>query len=74
MKKIIVSTLAIVLIFSLTIAANDTPEKGKKDNPQPTIPQMINYQGKLTDNSGNPQNGNFNMTFKIFDDSIAGTE
>jgi hypothetical protein len=29
------------------------------------IPKMINYQGMLTDNSGTPLDGNFNITFKI---------
>ena len=29
------------------------------------IPKLINYQGMLTDNSGTPLDGNFNITFKI---------
>jgi len=74
MSKIIISALAIVLIFSIAIAAKDTPQKGEKDAPQPSIPQLINYQGKLTDNAGNPQNGNFDMTFKIYNAAIGGTE
>jgi hypothetical protein len=30
------------------------------------IPHLINYQGKLTDGAGNPLNGNYNLTFKIY--------
>jgi len=29
------------------------------------IPKTINYQGMLTDNSGTPLDGNFNIIFKI---------
>ena len=84
MSKIIISTLAIVLIFSLAIAKTNAQQKGAEsinirkavtqstDAPQPNIPQLINYQGRLTDNAGNPQNGNFNMTFRIYDDSTGG--
>jgi len=32
------------------------------------IPQQINYQGKLTDNAGNPISGSRNMTFALFDE------
>jgi hypothetical protein len=38
------------------------------------IPQLINYQGMLTDNSGNPLNGSYNITFRIYDDPSAGTK
>jgi hypothetical protein len=37
------------------------------------VPQMINYQGTLTDASGNPVNGNKNMTFRIYDVANGGT-
>jgi len=35
-------------------------------------PNAINYQGRLTDASGLPQNGTFQMTFRIFDHPTAG--
>ena len=38
-----------------------------------TIPLCINYQGKLTDNSGNPINSTVSMTFKFFDAATSGT-
>jgi len=37
------------------------------------VPQMINYQGKLTDASGNLINGNYNMTFSIYEVATGGT-
>ena len=36
------------------------------------IPKMINYQGMLTDNSGNPLNATVSITFKIYNDSLSG--
>jgi hypothetical protein len=38
------------------------------------IPHLINYQGKLTDNSGNPLNGTYNITFKIYNAESGGTK
>jgi hypothetical protein len=38
--------------------------------PPPTpiqIPEMINYQGYLTDDEGNPINGNLEMTFSVYE-------
>lgn len=40
----------------------------------PQVPQMINYQAKVTDEGGNPLHGDYDMTFSIYDDSIAGTQ
>jgi hypothetical protein len=30
------------------------------------IPHLINYQGKLTDDEGNPLTGNYDLNFKIY--------
>jgi hypothetical protein len=30
------------------------------------VPRLINYQGRLTDNTGNPLNGVYQITFKIY--------
>ena len=38
------------------------------------VPQMINYQGQLTDNNGSPVNGPVTMVFKIFDAATGGLE
>ena len=37
------------------------------------IPKMINYQGMLTDNSGTPLSGAYNLTFKIYTDTTGGS-
>jgi len=39
------------------------------------VPQTINYQGVLTQPSGDPvPNGNYNLTFRLYDAAVAGTE
>lgn len=37
-------------------------------------PKMINYQGMMTDNSGNPLTDTVSITFRIYDDSSAGNK
>jgi hypothetical protein len=36
------------------------------------IPKLINYQGMLTDDEGNPLTGSYNLTFYIYDDTTGG--
>jgi hypothetical protein len=37
------------------------------------IPQIINYQGKVTDVSGNPvADGSYTMRFRIYDQFVGG--
>ena len=36
------------------------------------VPHLINYQGRLTDSGGNPLNGSYNLTFRIYDAETAG--
>jgi hypothetical protein len=38
------------------------------------VPRLINYQGMLTDASGTPLDGAYNMTFRLFDAENGGTE
>ena len=38
------------------------------------IPKLINYQGMLTDNSGNPLTDTVSITFKIYDDPSSGNK
>ena len=33
------------------------------------VPHLINYQGKLTDSTGKPLTGAYNVTFKIYDNA-----
>ena len=37
-----------------------------------TVPLSMTYQGRLTDAAGMPQNGNYDMTFRIYDSAIGG--
>ena len=37
------------------------------------VPSSINFQGKLTDNGGNPLTGTYNMTFYLFTLSSGGS-
>ncbi|MFQ5794658.1 MAG: hypothetical protein ACE5JP_06370, partial [Candidatus Bipolaricaulia bacterium] len=39
----------------------------------PAVPEMINYQGRLTDSSGIPLSGTFSMIFKLYDVASGGT-
>ena len=36
------------------------------------VPQLMNYQGRLTDNGGNPLDTTVSVTFTIYDDSTGG--
>ena len=36
------------------------------------VPQLLNYQGKLTDSLGKPVDGSKEMTFKFYDDAVWG--
>jgi len=38
------------------------------------IPKLINYQGMLTDNSGNPLDGSYSIIFKIYNAESSGTK
>ena len=41
---------------------------------QAAAPQLINYQGRLTDNVGNPvADGSYSVVFTIHDAAVAGT-
>jgi hypothetical protein len=42
---------------------------------QADFPKLINYQGMLTDDSGTPLNGSYDLIFRIYDDTTgAGTQ
>jgi microcystin-dependent protein len=36
------------------------------------VPHLLNYQGRLTDSSGKPLDGSYNLTFRIYDAETAG--
>src|SRR5210317_1837889 len=37
------------------------------------VPPYMNYQGRLTDDAGNPLDTTVNVTFTVYDDSTGGT-
>jgi len=41
---------------------------------QEQIPQLMNYQGYLTDAEGNPMNGSHTLVFRLYDAETEGTE
>ncbi len=56
--KIFLNLLIFILIFSTTYGQ---------------VPQLINYQGKLTDNTGNPvADGPYSVEFKLYEDELTG--
>lgn len=59
MTKTFVSGLLIVMVLGLATATAQ-------------VPQMMNYQGVLADSSGNRLDGNYNMTFSVYDTSDGG--
>jgi len=38
------------------------------------VPQLLNYQGRLTDPSGNPKNGTFTMEFAVYHAETGGNQ
>ncbi len=62
MKHVVTLTTALIFavlaLASLAVAA---------------VPQMINYQGRLTDSAGDTLSGTYSMEFAIYDDSTGGT-
>jgi len=61
--KLFIVLLSLFVLFILVLA-NETILPSTESTT--AIPSKINYQGVLTDNSGNPQNGTFNMTFGLY--------
>ncbi len=61
--KSITCAVLIVLAF-IVILASSLPAE---------IPHQINYQGRLTDGTGDPVDGSHSITFKIYSSSAGGT-
>jgi hypothetical protein len=59
MSRFFIFSVLIILVFLASFSLAE-------------IPKMINYQGMLTDNSGNPLSGPHNLTFRIYDDTTGG--
>jgi hypothetical protein len=75
MNKHFLSTIAIVAIV-LSIANSVMlvrQNAGAARLAALSIPQLINYQGRLTDAAGNPLTGSYNMTFCLYEAATGGT-
>jgi len=70
MKKRIITTLAIGLSIMVILAGISSRTSGISASNG--IPQLINYQGKLTDSSGESLTGDFSMTFAMYDSEVGG--
>lgn len=65
MKNFIKITIILVLVFALHITLYTL-------NSYAEVPYLINYQGRLTDTSGVPLDGLYNITFRLYDAEAAG--
>ncbi len=63
MSKSMAANLALVLAILLLLPTLHS-----------TVPSLINYQGLAKDNVGNPLNGSFPMTFRIWNSSSDGSQ
>jgi hypothetical protein len=77
-SMMLVSTLAVFLLLALTFSLSLA--QGQKPGAEPTTPDAAdavgNYipvQGRLTDAGGNPLNGTFNITFRLYEAPSGGT-
>ena len=60
MKKSIFTSMALCVLLVFTTEAE--------------VPQLINYQGVLSDSAGASLDGTFDITFKLYSQPVAGTE
>ena len=75
-KRMLAIATVITIGFVITLfAGSDTDTKGPNLTVSPTdVPQMINYQGVLTDDTGTPVDGVVSMTFTIYDAATGGND
>ncbi len=62
MKKVYIPFAAVVVALVLAVPA------------LADVPMLLNYQGRLTDPSGNPKNGTFTMQFAVYDAETGGNQ
>jgi hypothetical protein len=61
--------IALVAVWLMPSVGNATEERAGSAS----IPTMINYQGVLTDDEGNPLNGTYRLEFCIYTEETGGT-
>lgn len=72
---------AIEVVVLLSLAIYVTVQAGELRSPQAaptisasTVPELLNYQGYLTDSSGTPLDGSYQVTFSIYDAPSGGNQ
>ncbi|VAX37221.1 hypothetical protein MNBD_UNCLBAC01-817 [hydrothermal vent metagenome] len=61
MKKTLLSLILTIFMICLTVASV-----------RADIPELINFQGRVTDTAGTPLNGDYSITFRIYDAQSGG--
>ncbi len=78
-QRMLIGVLIVALLLALAVGMtqaqgpapdDDTPAE---DEPGAAMDDVIPIQGRLTDASGNPLNGNYNITARIYDVASGGT-
>jgi hypothetical protein len=74
MNKHFMTTLAVIaIVLSVASIAMQVRQNASAARLATTsVPQLINYQGRLTDAAGNPLTGSYNMTFCLYDVATGG--
>jgi len=71
MPKSYFAAVLCLLFAGASIAAQPSAPKGETD--AISTPQLVNYQGKLTDADGDPLTGTYDMAFAIYDVASGGS-
>ena len=74
-KRMFVIAAAIIvgLVIAIFAGSENDVRSPKLESSPASVPEMINYQGVLTDGEGNPLNTTVEMTFAIYDAASGGT-
>lgn len=78
-RNLFVGLLTLALLLTLSVGLSAAQEGAAGDSPRepnappPGVSNYIPIQGRLTDSSGNPLNGVYSVTFRLYDDSTGGT-
>jgi hypothetical protein len=72
---LILATLILALALSM-VALAEPPAPGTANDITlaGTVASKISYQGRLTDASGNPLTGSYNLVFQLWNDATAGSQ
>jgi len=75
-KKTVFALIILTAIFSAFLLAesrfSSRNHRVKMERSSRAVPDLIDYQGKLTDSDGNPIEGTVSITFSIYDVEIGG--